>query len=825
VSALAQIERLRLEELVDAVEDLEQTALGHLFGRERETARIEAFATSAGRGGGTLLLLGEAGIGKTVLLDAAATFAATAGIRVLRAAGVEFEADLPFSGLHQLLLPLHAELSQLDPPYRQTLNAALGFSEGVAVDRLLVGNATLALLALSAAARPLLMVVDDLHWLDRTSNGVLAFVARRLAGIRVSFLGASRTGEGGFFESAGLLEIELEPLKERAASDLLSAHSPTLPPDLHRRVLQAARGVPLALLELPATLTASSLEYAAGRPVLVPITRRLTALFASRVRKLSATGRTLLLLAAMDGTGDIRILRALGNDSDGPEALAAAERARLMCVDPSSRRLAFHHPLIRSTVVELSTAEERRRAHKQLADVFAEQPDRRAWHLAEAALGPDEQVAGLLEDLAHRILPRGDTVGAVTALVRASELSPETGEKSRRLAQAAFIAADVRSDLQGASQPLADARTVDREQQPSLTAAVTPSHLLWEPFDAALWRVVGDGRDGTALACGLNAQILLGRECWSTGQWTQARKLVDDAVDRCLANGYVLLAWAGRHVQALLAAARGEYEIAEQAAESMIQWSAARGVGLVQAYAWQIRTLTALGSGDFDQAYRQASKISPPGTLAAHTPCALLVQLDLVEAAVRTGRHAQAAAHVAAARGTAVGKLSARLALLAGASAALVAPDDAAPRLFAEALATPGIDRWPFDLARVQLLYGERLRRTRAIKESRVHLGAALETFRRLGTQPWVQRAANELRATGETKPRHHDRDRDTLTPQENKIAQLAASGLTNKQIGERLFLSPRTVGFHLHRVFPKLGIRSRAALRDALVALPADSR
>jgi DNA-binding NarL/FixJ family response regulator len=125
----------------------------------------------------------------------------------------------------------------------------------------------------------------------------------------------------------------------------------------------------------------------------------------------------------------------------------------------------------------------------------------------------------------------------------------------------------------------------------------------------------------------------------------------------------------------------------------------------------------------------------------------------------------------------------------------------------------------------VQLLYGERLRRTRAIKESRVHLGAALETFRRLGTQPWVQRAANELRATGETKPRHHDRDRDTLTPQENKIAQLAASGLTNKQIGERLFLSPRTVGFHLHRVFPKLGIRSRAALRDALVALPADSR
>lgn len=136
----------------------------------------------------------------------------------------------------------------------------------------------------------------------------------------------------------------------------------------------------------------------------------------------------------------------------------------------------------------------------------------------------------------------------------------------------------------------------------------------------------------------------------------------------------------------------------------------------------------------------------------------------------------------------------------------------------------PGIDRWPFDLARVQLLYGERLRRTRAIRESRVHLGAALETFRCLGAQPWVQRAANELRATGEAKPRNHEHDRDALTPQETGIAQLAASGLTNKQIGERLFLSPRTVGFHLHRTFPKLGIHSRAALRDALAALPADS-
>jgi ATP/maltotriose-dependent transcriptional regulator MalT len=318
--------------------------------------------------------------------------------------------------------------------------------------------------------------------------------------------------------------------------------------------------------------------------------------------------------------------------------------------------------------------------------------------------------------------------------------------------------------------------------------------------------------------------MLLGREGFWTGDWDGARRLVDDAVERCRASGYVLLALPGRHLQALLAAAQGDYESAEAGAAELTEWAVPRRARLIQTYAWHVRTLAALSRGDFEDAYRQASEISPAGTLASHVPYALLVQMDLVEAAVRTGRRREAAAHVAAVREAGIAALSSRLALLAGASAAIAAPEKRAEGLFEEALAVPGVDRWPFDHARVQLLYAERLRRTRAVIESRAHLRTALETFERLGARPWAQRAANELRAAGETtKPHAGERDRDALTPQEREIASLAASGLTNKQIGERLFLSHRTVGFHLHRVFPKLGISSRAALRDALASLPPD--
>jgi DNA-binding CsgD family transcriptional regulator len=913
-----------------------------LFGREGDLAQIDVFIAAAARAGGALLVLGEPGVGKTALLDAAATIGGLAGLRVLRAAGVEFEAGLPFSGLHQLTLPLHEEFSGLPARHRGALNAALGFGPGAALDRMVVCNAVLSLLWRSAAARPLLLIVDDLQWLDRATATVLGFAARRLARQRAGFLGAVRLGRGGFFEHAGLPELELRPLDDGPASDLLSARFPEFIGGARRRVLAEARGNPLALLELPPALMAAGVAGSPGASPVVPLSRRLQALFAGRVGALPAATQRLLLLAALDGTGDLRIVDALGSSSDGLQELEAAELSRLLYVDASTRRLTFRHPLIRAAVVELATAAERRRAHQELADLFAGQPDRRTWHLAEAATGPDEHVAGLLDETARRVLRRGDAVGAVAALIRAAELSPGRSEHGRRLARAAYIGADMTGDLRDASHWLGDSQIDGEALRGSLQAAVTAAHLLlngegdidtahrlltsaiagretaaetddgtlgealytlmlvcffggrpqlWEPFRAALahlgpasvpatvllsselladpartagaalevldaaiarlatetdpsriirtalastfadrlpgcraalWQVVRDGRHGGAVASALNAQMLLSRDGFWAGQWDQAQQLAGDATARCREHGYALLAWPGRHVQALIAAARGEYRTAGSIAEEMLKWADPRGVRLVRCYAWQVHMLAALGRGDFDEAYGHASKISPLGALASHVPHALSVQLDLVEAAARAGRHRDAAAHAAMLHGAGITRLSPRLALLAHACSGITAPDDDAAGQFERALAVPGADRWPFDFARVHLLYGERLRRTRAVSGSREHLQAAQKTFERLGAAPWAQRAAAELRAAGQGVPRTGGADGTGLTPQEREIALLAASGLTNKQIGERLYLSHRTVGFHLHRVFPKLGISSRAALRDALDSLGA---
>ncbi len=434
------------------------TAGPALFGRDRDLSLIEALLGGPAGQPGALLVLGQPGVGKTALLDAAATAAAAAGVRVVRAAGVEFEADLPFSGLHQLLLPLHEEFTGLARGHRGALNAALGFGDGAAPDRLVVCTAVLTVLRRSAATRPLLMVVDDLPWLDRASATVLGLVSRRLAGSRARFLGAARTSRGGFFQNAGLPELELRPLDDDAAGQLLSARFPELVAGTRERVLAEARGNPLALLELPPVLRHAGVAGRPGLPPVLPLSRRLQGLFAAQVEGLPAAAQRLLLLAALDATGDLRILDALGKSSDGLAELAAAERAELVHVDADTHRLAFRHPLIRSAVVELAAEADRRQAHQQLAALFAGQPDRRAWHLAEATQGPDEQVASLLEDSAQRVLQRGDATGAVAALVRAAELSPGRGKKGRRLAQAAYIGADMTGDLRPAAQLLTGSR-------------------------------------------------------------------------------------------------------------------------------------------------------------------------------------------------------------------------------------------------------------------------------------------------------------------------------------------------------------------------------
>ncbi|MFF0013196.1 AAA family ATPase [Streptomyces sp. NPDC005374] len=912
-----------------------------LVGRDRELELLRSYVDQVLGRGGVLVLTGEPGVGKSVLLDAAATAATAAGALVLRSDGVEFLADLSFAGLNHVLEPLLHGYGGLDPVHREALSVALGGGDGAPVDRLVLYGAVLALLQRAASSRPVLLVIDDLQWVDRASAAALAFVARRLVGSRVGLLAACRPGFESFFERAGLPELIVPPLDERAAAGLVGTRFPLLAGRELRRVLAQARGNPLALLELPAALGDARGTSGVVLSEVLPLSRRLQDLYASRVAEMPAPTRRLLLLAALEGGGDLSVLRAAAGQ-DVLSLLAPAERAQLLRIEHRGPgRLSFHHPLIRATVVSGSTSGQRLDAHRALAEALTGQPDRRAWHLAEATPDPDEQVAALLEHTAHQVRRRGDAVGAFNALVRAADLTPGPADRGRRLAEAAFVGADVAGELRTAAELLVEARRADPELRGSLRAAAAASQVLlnrdgdvntahrllvgaittresrsdgddealfealctlrrvclcagrpelWNAYHAAmshlsvpmpplqellgdvysdparssasalglldavihdlhretdpsriervamaalfvdratgcraaLWHVVENGREGGAVASALMALVVLCLDDFMTGRWDECGRLAEEGLALCEAHGYQMPAQQFHRALGLLAAARGDDDgTVRGLAQEITEWAVPRGARTVEHFARHMTALAALGRGDHEEAYLEATAISPSGELAAHAPLALWVPMDLVEAAVRSGRRAEALAHVAVMRQTGLPAISGRLALVTAGSAAMAAPEDRAAEAFEEALAVPGAERWPFDLARVRLAYGQHLRRARAAKEAGTHLAAALQTFRRLGATPWVARAAEELRATGRTATRgvHRNPVTSPLTEQELQIASLAAAGLTNKQIGERLFLSHRTVAAHLHRIFPKLGITSRVTLGEALTA------
>ena len=912
-----------------------------LVGRDRELGLVASFLDQVAAEGGALLFTGEPGVGKTVILDAAAEEAAARNATVLRAAGGQFTTEANFSALGHLLRPVLGELRHLSDLYRRAVNAALGRAAGVPADRLVLANAVLALLRQAAIADPVLMIVDDLPWIDRPSALALGLVARRLAGTRVGFVAVSRSGEEGFFERSGLPGHEIRPLDDAAAATLIQRWFPALADRVSTRVLAEAKGNPLALLELPAALSESQHAATRALPVVLPLTERLRGLFASRIGDLPVATRRLLLLAALDGTGDLGILRRAAGQPDLDD-LGPAEHAGLVLVDGSPGRLAFRHPLTQAAVVALTDEAERRRAHRILAELTPDKPDRKAWHLAEAATGADEQVARMLEQVAQRMLQRGDGTGAVTALLRAADLSPAGQARSRRMAEAAYVGADVTGDLRNVSRLLDEARQADPASSESVQTAIVAAYLLlngdgdvdtahrllvgvienragrhdgeeeeegmliealhtlalvcffggrpelWEPFDAAiarltppvplvlavqsktfpdpvrtavpvlgeldaairglaheanpvqivrigiaadyvdrlgscreaLWRVVRDGRAGGAVTSAIDALMLLYVDAFQSGRWDEAQRLADEGTMLCDTHGYRVLAWPGQWGKALLAAARGDNDVTRTLTDEIVRWATPRRLNSVNAYASHARAVAALGQGDFEEAYQHAAAISPPGVLAPFVPHALWVLMDLVEAAIRTGRQAEAVAHVAAMRDAGIAAISSRLALNAAGAAAMVAPYERAATSFDAALAIQGAERWPFDLARVQLVYGEWLRRDRSDGQARAHLGVALDTFQRLGARPWQVRASRGLRAAG--APPHAPVATAVLGPLDRQIAELAASGLTNKQIGERLHLSHRTIAARLYQIFPRLGIASRAALRDALDPLEA---
>ena len=909
-----------------------------VVGRIRELAELSEVVERFARVGGAFLLFGEAGVGKSVLLDAMAELASAADVRVLRARGVQFEADMPYSGLHQTLLPLVSEFGHLNEAQRAPLEVALGFGLGPPPDKLVVANATLSLVSAIGARSPLLMIVDDLPWLDRASATVFGFVARRLTGTRVGLIAASRTGEESLFTRSGLPEINVEPLGDEAARDLIGRRFPAIVRPMRERVLLEAQGNPLAIVELCAAIEHHLSDTTADFSLLLPVSRRLQDLFTSRIEALSPQACDLLLIMALDGTGELPVT-ALTRSWLGH--LPEAERARLAYLDPETQRPVFRHPLIRSTVVGMATGQDQRRAHRVLADIWSGQPERHAWHLYQAAIEPDEAVAALLERAALQALGRGDGVGAVSNLTRAAELSVSSAERSRRLGGAAHIGAEATGELSNASKLLAAARDADPDFSETLQAAATAAYVLmntdgdidtahrllaaaidsdalasataleealgalalicffgaraelWDAFHAALDRLEADvpptlmllgdcfadparapaeavaklevaiarlttesdpsvilktgfaagncdrlagaraafervereARASGAIGWCIQALTLQAWDDWWSGRWDSAMQISDDALELCKDHGFPLFAHSANHVKAAVFSARGEIHNAEPILNELVQWGKPRGVGLVHMMSSHVCVLDALGRGDFESAYGFATQVCPAGTLASHATFGPWVMMDVVESAMKTGRVAEAQAHLAVIEETGLASVSPRFALLAAGSAAMVAPSDEAPWLFEQAISIPGADRWPLLLARVKLAYGEHLRRRRATKDAREQLGAALHDFESLGATLFAQRAAAELRATGETHARVSGRDLCAMSPQETEIAMLAATGLSNKEIGQRLFLSPRTVGAHLYRVFPKLGITSRAALRDALDSVPGNHR
>jgi DNA-binding CsgD family transcriptional regulator len=906
-----------------------------LAGRAAELAVIDAFLEEAATAGAALLVIGEPGIGKSALLELAAQRAALQrGTLVRHVTGAEFEADLSYAGLHQLLMPDASDVSSLSEPHRSALETALGLRTGSPPERLLLTSATLALLQQLSAHAPVLLVLDDIHWMDRATAGVLSLVARRLQGSRIGMLLAQRAEEESFFDRSTIPQLHVPPLADDAAATLLKQTRPGLHPTVRRRIVTEAGGNPLAILELQRGITADQQSGADSLPTTLPLTARLRRQFAQRVSSLPAPTRRLLLLAALDHGAGVALMRVIAaSDAD----LEPAESSALVSVDRRHNRVRFAHPLVRAAVVDFASANARRAAHQRLAEL-AEDPDVRALHRAEAALAPDEVVATHLEGLATRTLDRGDGVRAAALLLQAAELSPAPAQRARRLAQAAFVGAHVTGTLRGAAALLDRARAEDPNATQTLQVAVAAaSHLLnnegdidtahgiltgalrqasvtttdetagartiedamvtlmmvcsfggrvelWASFDellarfgpllsaparlaattfadpvrstpeqvaeldrlvdalddtaspmhvvelcqarwyvgqvprAPLERLVAAGRNGDSVALSAQALVMLAVDDFFTGAWDDAVAHAAEAVRVCEEQDYALLLWGARLPGMLLAAARGDTAHLETAHTRMRQWALPRNALAVRTFTAYVDGLAALSRARYREAFNAYRTVSEPGTFPSHEHVTTWMVMDLVEAAVRCGEPELARVHVRAAAEAGIPLLSPRCDFLWRGARALAADDGDYPEVFDALLDDPATEQWPFDTGRLELAYGERLRRDRAMRRARPLLDRAQQRFSALGAEPWSDRADAMLGATGPTRRVgvHHTSE---LTAQELQIGRLAASGLSNREIGLQLFLSPRTVGAHLYRIFPKLGITSRAALRDALTS------
>ncbi|QNA70683.1 AAA family ATPase [Streptomyces sp. So13.3] len=736
----------------------DRSAAPSLTGRSSALDLIKTVIDDTARLGGSLTLFGDPGVGKSALLDAAADLAQAGGMRTLRAAGAQFEANIAFAGLNQLLVPLFPLFSDLDPDHDSALRVALGFGEGATPSRILISTAALSVLLLAAREQPLVAIIDDAQWLDDASADVLSFVARRVAGTSVRMLSAVRTTGQPLHTRGDVNSLTIHPLDDAQSEALLFARHPDLAEHMRRRIVSEAQGNPLALVELPTTLTPDRYPTADTLPTVLPLTERLTRIFTARIAALTPQTRDLLLLLALDGSGQVLSdERVVGPDA--ATQLDLAERERVITVD-SRHSVVFRHPLVRSAVVELARPEQRRQAHRALANCRHSDPGHRAWHLAEASFGPDEEVATLLQHESIQALKRGDPSAAVAAMTRSADLSPDPEHRSQRLAGAAYFAAEVMGDLQSVSQLLSDARQLDAGVSSLATASAAASLMLYsdadvisafrvlttalqapgleptaEEINAAIWvlsviaslngrkemwdpylelvekyrgklpegvlirsevvsnpalvspqalhtldqeiaaltteldpgqiirvgyvandvdrladlrepllRVWQDAARTGAVAAVTNALMLLCAESYLAGRWDDTQRFAEEGLERAESYGYVNFVWFLHYSKALAAAALGQQEEAEEPLEEMLAWSIPRQAFIVPQHVYRVRTLAAIGRGDYETAYTQATKISPhglePGTARQ---LQLFVAYDLVEAAVRETNSGQPA--------------------------------------------------------------------------------------------------------------------------------------------------------------------------------------
>jgi len=892
-----------------------------LVERDQESAVLDTLVDRLRDGGGAVVIRGEAGIGKSVLLQRVRRRAEAQGARPLVTVGVESEAELAFAGLHQLLRPVIGALAQQPELQRQALEAALGAGGDLEPDPYRVAVAAFQLICEVADSAPLVLIVDDAQWLDRSTLSVIAFIGRRLEAEHIALVAAIRSGQSALLDDARLSTIDLERLSASAAARLLDRTAPELHPVLRARVLAESSGNPLALVELARSLGRSGEQLSPGPTTL---TARLERAFASRFGDLAPHTRPALLAAALDSRATLdEIARSSRASVDSLQPAVDAD-----LVEIADDGVRFRHPLIRSAVRQAASAQQVRDMYGALAAVVAD-PERQLWHRAMAAKGPDENIASALEEHARLAATRGAITVAGAALERAAALTADSRRKGARLVAAAEIAYELGL--------VAGARRLVDEATPFDLSARDVARVAWFPqiLSGSVWFESGAARtfvtiaeqlrDGGDADMALRSLVPIAHRCWWTrtksgtreylveaalamgmadddprvlavvglahpeetgpailrrvsrmrvhemtdpiaamyvgiaaekaGDFATGVRFLASAIDGLreqvrlvpLTQALVHYAWAGIHAGEWPAAAAAAYEAAGLARDTRqpqygltgelvgVLATALRGTepdiesllaeperallamkgGPLLATAHLARGAAAIGDGRHEDAFQHLWPVFDETDSSFHRFMRWPALLDLVEAAAGSGQSGRLTDVIADLEAISTHSEPPILRLSLACARPLLAGDDQAEPLFTAALAQD-LAGYPFLRARTLFSLGRWLRRRRRSSESRAPLRESVALFDALGAAAWSRRARQELRATGERVGRRAPDLRDRLTAQELQIAQLAAEGLSNRQIAERLFLSPRTIGGHLYRIFPKLEITARAQLRDA---------